>query len=231
MNGDTIAIIVKTGTAGAKTTAIVLYPEEAGDIRVDVTMLSGDASAADNAESFFDGTGYAGTNNVIPTVTTTTTATNVTTVNGLAAGVITAAAIATGAIDADAIAADAITAAKLAADVTTELQTGLATAVNLATVDTVVDAILADTGTDGVVVNASSLATDAANEIADAVLSRGVSNVQDTADTTSLAALILAAFESAISGTTWTIRKTGGTTFVTKTVTVDAAADPITGIT
>ena len=40
-------------------------------------------------------------------VSTVTTATNVTTVNGLAAGVITAAAIATGAIDADALAADA----------------------------------------------------------------------------------------------------------------------------
>lgn len=71
MNGDTIAIIVKTGTAGAKTTPIILYPEEAGDIRVDVTMISGDATAADNAEAFFDGTGYAGTGNVIPTVTTT----------------------------------------------------------------------------------------------------------------------------------------------------------------
>ena len=101
-------------------------------------QLSADATAADNAEAFFDGTGYAGTNNVIPLVTTTTTATtatNVTTVNGLGAGVITATAIATGAItnakfatgaidaaaiadnaiDAGAIAADAITAAKIAA--------------------------------------------------------------------------------------------------------------------
>lgn len=34
--------------------------------------ISGDATAADNAEAFFDGTGYAGTNNVIPTVTTLT---------------------------------------------------------------------------------------------------------------------------------------------------------------
>lgn len=39
---------------------------------VDATSLSDDATAADNAESFFDGTGYAGTNNVIPTVTTNT---------------------------------------------------------------------------------------------------------------------------------------------------------------
>lgn len=67
--------------------------------------------------------------------------------------------------------------------------------------------------------------------IADEVLKRGVSNVQDAADTTSLAAVILGILESSVSGTTWTIRKTGGTTFVTKTVTVDAAADPITGVT
>lgn len=52
---------------------------------------------------------------------TITTATNVTTVNGLAANVITAAAT--------------------AADFTTEIQAGLATAAALATVDTVVDAI------------------------------------------------------------------------------------------
>lgn len=38
--------------------------------RADAVRLSGDATAADNAESFFDGTGYAGTNNVIPNVTT-----------------------------------------------------------------------------------------------------------------------------------------------------------------
>lgn len=65
---------------------------------VNVAQISGDATAANNCESFFDGTGYAGTGNTIPTVTT---------VNGLAANVITAASIATGAIDADALAADA----------------------------------------------------------------------------------------------------------------------------
>jgi hypothetical protein len=62
-----------------------------GNIKADVLAISGDATAADNEEAFFDGTGYAGTNNVIPTVTT---ATNVTTVNGLAANVITAASMA-----------------------------------------------------------------------------------------------------------------------------------------
>lgn len=43
---------------------------------VNVAQISGDSTAADNAEAFFDGTGYAGTNNVIPTVTTTTNLTN-----------------------------------------------------------------------------------------------------------------------------------------------------------
>ncbi|MDX9787948.1 MAG: hypothetical protein RBT11_14275 [Desulfobacterales bacterium] len=39
-------------------------------LQTDMVELSGDSTAADNAESFFDGTGYAGTNNVIPSVTT-----------------------------------------------------------------------------------------------------------------------------------------------------------------
>lgn len=50
-----------------------------------------------------------------------------------------------GAITAGAIAANAITAAKLDPDVTTELQSGLATAANLATLQSTADAILLDT--------------------------------------------------------------------------------------
>lgn len=189
MNGDTIAVIIKTSSSGAKTTPIVMYPEEAGDIRVNVTQfggsngtfssgrpevnmthisgsavststaqlgvnvvnwkgsaaatvdsagypvvtikngtgageiatsggvanadvikISGDSIAADNAESFFDGTGYAGTNNVIPTVTT---------VNGLAANIVNASA--------------------LASDAVTEIQTGLATDTALSTVASYID--------------------------------------------------------------------------------------------
>jgi hypothetical protein len=45
MNADTVAIIVKTTTTGAKTTPIVLYPVEAGDIDVDVTAWNGTAVA------------------------------------------------------------------------------------------------------------------------------------------------------------------------------------------
>lgn len=66
---------------------------------VNIVQISTDATAADNAEAFFDGTGYAGTGNTIPTVTA------VTTVNGLAANVITAASMAA---DASAEIADAV---------------------------------------------------------------------------------------------------------------------------
>src|SRR5688500_7076782 len=45
MNADTVAIIVKTSTSGAKTTAIVLYPEESGDYRADVVQWNGAAVA------------------------------------------------------------------------------------------------------------------------------------------------------------------------------------------
>jgi hypothetical protein len=108
MNADCVVLKVTVTNSGAVPLVFVLYPEEAGDYRANVThfggtagtfssgrpevnathwagtavgsvtiscnvtQISGDTTAADNAESFFDGTGYAGTNNVIPTVTTLT---------------------------------------------------------------------------------------------------------------------------------------------------------------
>jgi hypothetical protein len=71
-----------------------------------------------------------------------------------------------------------------------------------------------------------------ATEIADAVLKRGVDNTEATADVASLTELILAAFESKIAATTWTIYKTNHSdTFNTRTVSLDASADPITEVT
>jgi hypothetical protein len=58
MNADAVVLIVKHSTSGGKTTPITLYPEELGDIRVDVGMISGDSAAADNAEAAFDGGSY-----------------------------------------------------------------------------------------------------------------------------------------------------------------------------
>lgn len=126
---------------------------------------------------------------------------------------------------------------------------------SVATVDTVADAIkavtdvlpdagalndlaliLTDTGelqtdwTDG---GRLDLLLDAisAVAIADAVLKRGVDNVEDAADADSLAAVILKEMHAAISGTTLTIYKVDDTTpFDTKTITKDASADPVTSI-
>lgn len=43
MNADCVAVIVKTTSTGAKTTVLVFYPEETGDINVDVTAWLGTA--------------------------------------------------------------------------------------------------------------------------------------------------------------------------------------------
>lgn len=122
----------------------------------------------------------------------------------------------------------------------------LATATALATVDGNVDAILLDTGTDGVVlandaitaakiaadaITSSELALSAIQEIADGVLSRGVANTEATADTHSLTEMILAAFESNLAGILWTIYQTDhATVFNTRTVGLNAAALPIIGV-
>lgn len=62
MNGDTIAVIVKTATAGAKTTPIVMYPEEVGDYRANVVQWNGTTVPAEHTAGYpivtiKDGTG------------------------------------------------------------------------------------------------------------------------------------------------------------------------------
>lgn len=118
MNADTVAIIVKTTSSGAKTTVLIMYPQESGDQKVDVVQWLG---SAPNAL-------VSGRIDSIP--------------GAMAAGVITAAAIATDAIDGDAIATSAVT----------DIQSGLATAAAVATIDarldTEIPAILAAVDTE-----------------------------------------------------------------------------------
>jgi len=67
--------------------------------------------------------------------------------------------------------------------------------------------------------------------VADALIGRSVSTAEATAAEHSLCTLILAALESAVEDTTWTIKRTDGTTtHATKTVTKQAGASPITGV-
>jgi hypothetical protein len=135
-------------------------------------------------------------------------------VHELQPAVIEAQHFALGAVDANAVAADA--ASEIATAVRTEL------AVELARIDVTVGSRLAD---------ASYTAPPSATTIADTTLGRSVANSQATAAEWSLATLVLAALESSIAGSTWTIYRTDGTTVhATKTVTTDAAADPVTGV-
>ena len=52
MNADTVAVIVKTSTSGAKTTVIVLYPAESTDIPVNVTGWNGTAVATPDTAGY-----------------------------------------------------------------------------------------------------------------------------------------------------------------------------------
>ena len=80
---------------------------------VNVTQISGDGTAADNAELFFDGTGYAGGTTKLD-VNVVTIANNAITAASINADAITNAKIADNAIAAENLAADCITSAKIA---------------------------------------------------------------------------------------------------------------------
>ncbi|MBR5709981.1 MAG: hypothetical protein IKX40_04420 [Thermoguttaceae bacterium] len=71
-----------------------------------------------------------------------------------------------------------------------------------------------------------------ANAIADAALSRSVSNVEASAAEHSLTTLILGALESKLNADkTWSIYRTDGETLhATKTVSTNASAEPVTGV-
>ncbi len=67
--------------------------------------------------------------------------------------------------------------------------------------------------------------------IAAAVFLVDLAGVQDAAPENSLCTVCLAGLHSSVAGTTWTIRKTDGTTKAAKTVAIAADAAPIVGVT
>jgi hypothetical protein len=91
--------------------------------------------------------------------------------------------------------------------------------------------ILADTGTDGVV-----LSSGQCNAIADHVRRRTQANVEASSDGDALSLLSLYGViqqiqESNAAGSTLTVYRTDGTTSLgTRTLATDAAADPVTGV-
>lgn len=68
------------------------------------------------------------------------------------------------------------------------------------------------------------------NSIADAILQRSMSFVEDSSTEYTLCTLVLAGLNSNVAGTTRFIKKTDGTSYTTQNVDVDAAAVPITGV-
>lgn len=115
MNADTVAIIVKTSSSDAKTTTLVMYPEEAGDIRVNVTQFGGTNG------TFASGRPETNMTHIAGSAVSTSTAqigANAVQAGGTAwgSGAITAASIASDAITNAKIAADAIGASEIAAD-------------------------------------------------------------------------------------------------------------------
>ncbi len=92
MNADCVAIVVKTSSTDAVPPCFILYPQESGDIKIDVQSYGGTAGTFSGGRPEVNTTHAAGT------------------------------AWASGAITASALASDAITAAKVAADVSTEIR-------------------------------------------------------------------------------------------------------------
>lgn len=77
---------------------------------------------------------------------------------------------------------------------------GASFSADIAAVKAVVDGILADTGTDGVVVNAAGLATDAVNEIRDAIFARAFSAGYNSLTFDQFMKIIIVALVAKVSG-------------------------------
>lgn len=209
--GGTFTDMVVIGT----TVQLAAYNIRTENAPADIIAISTDTTAADNLEAACDGTTY-----------------------NIGGGAVVAASVtgAVGSVTGNVTGSIGSLATQAKADVNAEADTaisdaGLATAAALATVDTNVDSILADTGTDGVVLSAATYAA-----IADVVLRRTAANIEasangDTLDPESLYGLLQTAFNATRASTVLTIRKTDNTTLGTRTITTDAAADPVTAIT
>lgn len=183
---------------------VVATPATAGILDVNVKNIDNDAASASGTVTFPNAT-LASTTNI--TAGTITTATNVTTVNGLAANVITATSIQ----------ADAITAAKVA-DGTIDAATFAAGAINAAAIATGA-------------IDADALATDAVTEITDATKT-ALGIVSGTADSGTTSTVVDAARTETDSNAFvgWLIVFTSGTNIgqSSRITTFAPAADRLT---
>jgi CheY-like chemotaxis protein len=188
MDGDTVAVIIKS--ASGKTTPIVMYPNEGGDIDVDTTFISGSAVSTSAAQIGVNVINAAGTAWNSGAIGAATLAADTIAAAKIATGAITSAKFAAGAIDAAAIATDAIGAAEIA-DGAITAATFAAGAIDAAAIAT--DAIGAAELADGAItaatfaagaidataiatgaIDADALAADAGTELSAAVWAQAI---------------------------------------------------------
>ena len=72
MNADTVAVIVKTSSSGAKTTTLVIYPLKDGDIIANMTQVGGQTASASGTVTFPAATLASTTNITAGTIATVT---------------------------------------------------------------------------------------------------------------------------------------------------------------
>jgi hypothetical protein len=228
MDADTVAVIVKTSTSGAKTTVLVFYPETAGDLRVDAVMVSGDATAADNLESACDGTGYnVGGGSVVAA----SVAGAVGSVTGSVGSVTGAVGSVTGNVGGNVVGSVASVTGNVGGNVVGSVAsvTGAVGSVTGAVGSVAAGGITASSiAADAI--GASELAADAVAEIVAGVLTTQMTesyNADGAAPTVAQALFLIAQrlTEFAISGTTVTIKKLDGST-TAATLTLDSATTP-----
>jgi len=227
MNADCVAIIVKTSSSGAKTTPIVLYPEEAGDIRVNVTSYNGTAG------TFSGGRPEVNVSHIAGAAVSTSTAqigVNVVNAGGTAWG--------SGAITAASIAADAITDAKVASDVTIASVTGAVGSVTGNVGGNVVGSVASVTGAVGSVTgNVGGNVTGSVGSvtglttatISDKLLGRNVAGGADGTRTVSEALYVLRNKTQIAAGTLTVYGTDDATPAFTAAVTT-TAGNPISAI-
>lgn len=260
MNADCVAIIVKTTSSGAKTTVIVLYPQEAGDIKVNVTQWLSTACATPTVAGVpeVDITHWNGT--AIPGVDTAGYP-KVTIKDGTGAGEI---ATTSGKVD-GVILADTLTTytgntvqtgdsyARIGANGAS--LTALATQASVNTIDDFLDTEIADisaripaalTGAGNIkaetkvitaaAIDAGSIAAAAGSKIADIVIRRTYANAAASSDGDTktgrslLGAIAKATNKWSISGATLTVYDSDDSTALFTQTVTTTAGNPITAL-
>lgn len=247
MNADCVLLKITFTNTGAVPLVFALYPESAGDYRVadtqkvDVETIKTQtltAAAGITFGVYVGGTAAAAVaSTALSTATWTgTLATNIGTTNTTVAGNLDAAITSRMATYTQPTGFLAATFPLTVASTTNITAGTITTTTNLTNLPSITSNWITAAGIATDAIGATEIAAAAANKIADHILRRLQTNVEassdgDTLGLGSLYGLIQQGQESAASGTTLTVYKTDGTTSLgTKTLSTNAAADPVDGI-